>query len=167
MTDTISKGDISNGVYPIYTRGALIDFILHEPSTPNGAGRQNVEIDASQHIGLFCDDSGVAVKLAAAADVAKIAGVLISDATAYGLTAQYHDVMATMLTGSKLGVAELKETVLTLNGFRNVQFNGSKFTCTGLDGVTGTGAATTAQAVLDAVIANLDKQRINFVSCGA
>ncbi|MBZ0057456.1 MULTISPECIES: hypothetical protein [unclassified Leclercia] len=144
-----------------FERGTVTpDFIIFEESSPNGRTRQAIDIHPDQFIGAFLGDDFDPVELKTAADAKNIVGVCLTAPSVTGLTANLFDGQAAMITRK----AELKSTALALNGFRGIQFDGSKYTCTGLDGVTG---VTAAQAVLDAVIAQLAKLTIDLVPCGA
>lgn len=161
MADKITLGDPSKGVYTRFERGTSTpDFIIFEESSPNGRTREVIDVRGDQFIGAFLKDDFNPVLLKTAADAKKIIGVCLTEPSIIaGITANLFEHQAAMITNR----AELKSTVLSLNGFRGVQFDGSKYTCTGLDGVTG---VTAAQAVLDAVIAQLATKKISFVNCG-
>lgn len=168
MADSINPGNPSQGVYPIITRGQLLNFIISEKSSPTRRTRKEIAVTKGQTIGGFVDTDGKPVTVKTAADASKIAGVCLTEPSSMhpDLTANWLDLKATMIAPSGDAYAELKSTVLTANGFKGVQFIGGKFTCTGQDGITGTGALTTAQANLDAVIAQLQTLNIILVVTG-
>ncbi|BBR59357.1 MULTISPECIES: hypothetical protein [unclassified Klebsiella] len=162
--DKIKLGDASKGIYTVYTRAPLLDFIISEPSSPNRVSRVEVPIDSSQFIGAFSDTSGKAVTLKVVDDAAKIAGVMLSAASSIAagqLTTNFLDLKSAMLVEVPNMVSHLRQSILETNGFEGVEFDGGKFTCTGL-----TGATDDAQDVLDAVVKQLDSLGLILVSCG-